>query len=362
MVTRISLDDMFVTEVIAGHGMWKYRLHEAIRSGQSNFSPEKIARDDQCALGKWLYGDAKASFGVTDEYRRMRELHATFHRIAAHVLELALAGRSTEASAELVSGSEFLRTSSTLVQLIDALRAGAAGATGETASDDPVRDELVGGALETAAQAEVASGAADDVRAHVEAVAAAAEEMAAAIGEVSSSAGAATQVAASAVEKAEEASATVNDLARAAAEIDQVLALITAIAKQTNLLALNATIEAARAGEAGKGFGVVATEVKELARQTSDAADDVAHRVAEINATVGAALAGIEAFSSTTHQIHDTQVTIAGAVEEQTVATKEITQRMTEAATAGANIAENVAAVALAAHNARDTAAALGTG
>jgi methyl-accepting chemotaxis protein len=359
--SHASVDDGFVTKVIAAHGMWKYRLHNAIETGRSNFSPETVARDDQCPLGQWLYGDAPRTLGNSGDYAEIRELHAAFHRGAGEVLRLALAGDRAAAREQLGSGSSFLRTSATLVQLLDTLRPGHTGARDFRSDADPVREELVGTALETAAQADVASMAADDIRASVESAASATEEMSAAINEVAASATRAAETAAAAVTSAEESGEIVGRLARAATEINDVLSLITAIAKQTNLLALNATIEAARAGESGKGFAVVANEVKELSRQTSDAATDVAAKVEEINASVSGALSSIETTTTRTREIHDSQITIASAVEEQSAATSEITQRMTETATAGASIAENIAAVALAARNTRNTAAAMST-
>ena len=352
-MTNARLDDTFITNVIAAHGMWKYRLHNAIESGRSDFRPEVVGRDDQCPLGKWLYGDARAQLGGTAEFERIKELHASFHRGAASVLELAISGDRNRAQEQLGSGSQFLRVSATLVQLLDALRPGHNPVRDATSDVDPVRAELVGTSLETAAQADVASAGASNIRANVEAAAAAAEEMSAAIREVAESATRATETAAAAVTSAEETGAIVGHLADAASEINEVLALITAIAKQTNLLALNATIEAARAGEAGRGFAIVANEVKELARQTAIAAHEVATKVGEINATVSGALSGIETFTATTREIHGSQVTIASAVEEQSAATSEITERMAESAMAGAAVAENVAAVALAARNTR---------
>jgi methyl-accepting chemotaxis protein len=246
-----------------------------------------------------------------------------------------------------------------LVKLLDGMRPGSSSVDEQSSETNPVVAELVGVALETAAQADVASRAAEDIRANVEAAAAATEELSAAIREISESAAQATGTAGAAVTNAEEVAALVRRLATAAGEINDVLKLITSVAHQTNLLALNATIEAARAGEAGKGFAVVASEVKELARQTATAAEGVADKVGEINASVSGALSGIESFTSTARAIHDSQLTIAGAVEEQSAATNEITQRMAESATAGAAVVENISAVALAARNTRANAAAL---
>jgi methyl-accepting chemotaxis protein len=355
------MDQELVTTIIAAHGMWKYRLQAAIESGRSDFVPAVVARDDQCALGKCLYGDARAQLRGSSDLEEIRQLHASFHRGAAAVLELALAGKRSEAQDQLASGSEFLRTSATLVQLLDALRPGSAAADELSSETDPVRAQLVGIALETAAQADVASHAAEDIRANVEGAAAAAEELSAAIREISENAAQATGTAGAAVTSADEVAGMVHRLAAAAGEINDVLKLITSVANQTNLLALNATIEAARAGEAGKGFAIVAQEVKELARQTATAAEGVAAKVGEINASVSGALGGIESFTSTARAIHDTQIAIAGAVEEQSAATNEISRRMADSATAGASVVENVSAVALAARNTRANAAALGS-
>lgn len=73
-----------------------------------------------------------------------------------------------------------------------------------------------------------------------------------------------------------------NQLEERSKEIGQILEVITGISDQTNLLALNASIEAARAGEHGKGFAVVANEVKKLAEQSKQSADQISILIQEI--------------------------------------------------------------------------------
>jgi methyl-accepting chemotaxis protein len=136
-----------------------------------------------------------------------------------------------------------------------------------------------------------------------------------------------------------------------------VIKVITEIAEQTNLLALNATIEAARAGDAGKGFAVVANEVKELAKETAAATDDIGQRIVAIQGDARAAVVAIEEISEVIARISDIQNTIASAVEEQTATTNEITRHVTEAATGANEIAASITGVAQAAHDTSSGAA-----
>jgi methyl-accepting chemotaxis protein len=133
-------------------------------------------------------------------------------------------------------------------------------------------------------------------------------------------------------------------------QIGKVLKLITSVAQQTNLLALNATIEAARAGEAGKGFAVVAKEVKDLAKETARATEEIGQRIEAIQGDTSRALGAIRDIGSTITRIHDDiQTVIAGAVEEQTATTNEIGRNITDAARGSSEISHTIATVAQAA-------------
>jgi methyl-accepting chemotaxis protein len=149
----------------------------------------------------------------------------------------------------------------------------------------------------------------------------------------------------------------VSKLGASSGEIGEVLKVITAIAEQTNLLALNATIEAARAGEAGKGFAVVANEVKELAKETAAATEDIGQKIVAIQGDAQAAVGAIDEISTVIARISDIQNTIASAVEEQTATTNEITRHVTEAATGANEIAASITGVAQAAHDTSSGAA-----
>ncbi len=209
-------------------------------------------------------------------------------------------------------------------------------------------------AEETAAQAGVVSAAGEQVSVNVSTVATAVEQMNASVREIAANASESTRVAADAVRIAESTNATVGKLGESSAEIGKVIEVITSIAEQTNLLALNATIEAARAGEAGKGFAVVAGEVKELAKGTARATEEISGRIAAIQGDTAGAVAAIGEISAIIGQIAEIQSTIAAAVEQQTATTDEIARSVNEAARGSAEIAENIASVA---HAARSTSA-----
>ena len=193
--------------------------------------------------------------------------------------------------------------------------------------------QITANSEETSAQADVVSKAAQAVSQNLQTVATGAEEMGASIKEIAKNATEAAKIATSAVKVAEDTTTTVSKLGDSSSEIGQVIKVITSIAQQTNLLALNATIEAARAGEAGKGFAVVANEVKELAKETAKATEDISRKIEAIQTDTKAAVDAIASISGVINQINDISSTIATAVEEQNATTNEMSRNVSEAAT-----------------------------
>ncbi len=167
-----------------------------------------------------------------------------------------------------------------------------------------------------------------EVSSRIRSVSGSTAELANSIREIARNAANGQSVAQDAVRSTQTANQTISSLHNSSAEIESVIKTITAIAEQTNLLALNATIEAARAGEAGKGFAVVANEVKELAKETAIATEDIGRKIIAIQTDTAQAVKAIGSTTETIEGIHAIQTSIAAAVEEQSATTAEINNQI----------------------------------
>ncbi|HEX7898902.1 MAG TPA: methyl-accepting chemotaxis protein [Planctomycetota bacterium] len=215
-----------------------------------------------------------------------------------------------------------------------------------------VSDSMNRNAGDASSQAARVQTSSEQLSRNTESVAAAAGQMNASIREVARNAARASAVSVAAVDLADGANAAVNLLGSASMEIGKVVKLITSIAEQTNLLALNATIEAARAGDVGRGFGVVAGEVKELARKTARATEEITSQILAIQKSSSQAIDAIGQITRTVKEISQTQQMIATAVEEQTATTNEMNVMFRQTAHDNHEIARSIALVADAARGA----------
>jgi methyl-accepting chemotaxis protein len=179
----------------------------------------------------------------------------------------------------------------------------------------------------------------------ITAVAAATEELASSVGEVESQVNRSADVARAAVQRANEANDKVTGLADAAKRIGNVVELIRDVAEQTNLLALNATIEAARAGDAGKGFAVVASEVKNLANQTTKATVEISNQIIAVQNETEESVKAIQEIAQVIRDIDTITSEVRSAIEQQTEATREISANVQESTAAVNKVTDNIADV-----------------
>ncbi len=262
---------------------------------------------------------------VKDEFA---DLSTTFNSFLSNIRRMVIdikgsVGETSSASAHLTTLSE-------------GMEAGASTAADRT-------NTVATAAEEMSANMNTVAAASEEASTNVNMVATATEEMTATISEIAGNTEEASLIAVRAVEQASSASAKVDVLGKAAVEISKVTEVISEISAQTNLLALNATIEAARAGEAGKGFAVVANEIKELARQTSDATQQIKLQIEGIQNSTDETVTEIREITDVINKVNGIVATISTAIEEQATTTGEIGSNVQQAAMGISEVNENVA-------------------
>lgn len=216
----------------------------------------------------------------------------------------------------------------------------------ETSSLQASAENLASDAGTTLRQSQSAAAAAEQLKGGVQAVGASTDEMSSTINEIARSAAEASNISMRAKEDSRQVSAIVAELGAASQAIGDVTRVISQIARQTNLLALNSTIEAARAGEAGRGFAVVANEVKELAKQTTGATEEIQNRIESVQKIAREASSSIEKITSVIENLNNIAISTAAAVEEQAATTSEVSRTLAESTKAIGSISTVVGDVA----------------
>jgi methyl-accepting chemotaxis protein len=238
---------------------------------------------------------------------------------------------------DIVGGVKTLNASSgDLASVSSQLSTSARESSGRATTVAAAAEEMSANFHSVSAAMEQSSG-------NVRMVASAAEEMTATVSEIAQSADKARSIAETAVQQSRQSLEKMSSLGNSASNIGRVTQMINDISEQTNLLALNATIEAARAGDAGKGFAVVANEIKELARQTAAATDDIRDQIQEMQNITAMSVRDINGISGVIAEISEVITGIASAVEEQYATTSDIANNISQAAQGIGEVNENVA-------------------
>jgi len=255
-------------------------------------------------------------------------------RIASHTQ--ALISASTELSglaAQLASGSEEMSSQADSV----------AGATEEVSA---IINGMAASVEQMSVNAQSVSSNTGQIAQNMNTISTSIENMSLALNSVADNAQKGTRISEKAVTMSSTATDMMTTLGDAAKEIGKVTNVIKGLSEQTNLLALNATIEAASAGAAGKGFAVVAHEIKELANQSAQAAEDITKRIEGIQGKTTKAVNVIADVAAIITEMNVSTIVVTKSVSEQTLMANAITKTVSHANTGISGIAIAISEIA----------------
>ncbi len=337
-----------IGEMAKGHLSERLRLERRDEIGKMADSidtlSDSLENEVLAALNKLADGDLSFEVTPKDEndalgnalLKMSQNLNATIHQILENASNLTtssetLAGISTQ----LAAGSEEVSSQASNV-------AASTEQINVSSHDITITAEKM--SLNMQKLADVTNKIADEVK------------------EIGSKASIGSNISTNALETVSTANATITSLQEAADEIGIATATIEEITEQTKLLALNATIEAARAGEAGKGFAVVAGEVKELAKQSADAADNISSLIKGVQDRTENAAKAISEVSGIITQLNESSNSITVAVETHSQETSNMLTIVTDSKNGATEVTESILSLAKGANEVASNIQGVSTG